>query len=191
VQPIQAEIVVETCSFFILFSCPTFPFWVCLKIGYHVPSTAESTAKNHHSPQQNGHELDTSHIVGYLYPIISNYIQLYPSKLPSLEMMFHDFHSKTIISNGFPLTFHEFPSFSRDFPWFSHGFSHGFSGCQAFLTAAKAGDSAAAEEIRGFATQFDELRGKFAGLLGWWIASGHLLQNFHYGYENMGMGQYL
>ena len=74
VQPIQAEIVVETCSFFILFSCPTFPFWVCLKIGYHVPSTAESTAKNHHSPQQNGHELDTSHIVGYLYPIISNYI---------------------------------------------------------------------------------------------------------------------
>lgn len=35
---------------------------------------------------------------------------------------------------------------------------------EAFLTAAKAGDSAAAEEIRGFATQFDELRGKFAGL---------------------------
>lgn len=35
---------------------------------------------------------------------------------------------------------------------------------EAFLTAAKGGDTSAAEEIRGFAMQFDELRGKFTGL---------------------------
>lgn len=181
-QPIQAENLVETCTFFILFSCPTFPFWVCLKktdTTFHplpnpLPKIIILPSKMVMNWTVN--QCFQTHI-SYCWLLISNYIQLYPSKLPSLEMMFHDFHSKTIIPNGFPLTFHEFPSFSRDFPWFSHGFPHGFSGCQAFLTAAKAGDSAAAEEIRGFATQFDELRGKFAGLLGWWIASGNLLQN--------------
>lgn len=37
------------------------------------------------------------------------------------------------------------------------------------MTAAKGGDTSAAEEIRGFAMQFDELRGKFTGCRHWGV----------------------